>query len=293
VEIHSVFAGFLGRLRERDAVSVEGDPSKWTYQYPVITCASLLRARLGSIDDATNKPALVPSMQKRRGSEKNRTVNIKRCTWADGDPLLVAYHDEEWGVPEFNGRALWESLMLSGFQAGLSWITILRKRKAFREAFRGFDPKVVARFSEKDVTRLLGDPTIIRSRAKITATVIGAQSYLNLAESGRDFSTLVWSMVGNAPIQNPGGTPTRSPQSEEMAKVLKSLGFKFVGPVIVYAWMQSSGMVNDHLQDCFRRNAGSAPKASARVHGASTKKRSRSTDLASLARLPEHKHPRR
>jgi DNA-3-methyladenine glycosylase I len=220
-------------------------------------------------------------------------MNIKRCTWADGDPLLVSYHDEEWGVPEFNGRALWESLMLSGFQAGLSWITILRKRKAFREAFRGFDPKVVARFSEKDVTRLLGDPTIIRSRAKITATIIGAQSYLNLAESGRDFSTLVWSMVGNAPIQNPGGTPTRSPQSEKMAKVLKSLGFKFVGPVIVYAWMQSAGMVNDHLQDCFRRNAGSAPKTSARVHGASTKKRSRSTDLASLARLPEHKHPRR
>ena len=178
-----------------------------------------------------------------------------RCAWVGEDELLTTYHDREWGVPEFDSRALWESLMLSGFQAGLSWITILRRREAFRQAFRGFDPKKVARFTEADVARLLGNSAIIRSKAKIAATIAGARSYLAMAEASEDFSDFAWEFVGNKPIQNTGRMPAQSPLSEKMSKALKERGFKFVGPVIVYAWMQSSGMVNDHLPDCFRRKA--------------------------------------
>jgi DNA-3-methyladenine glycosylase I len=178
-----------------------------------------------------------------------------RCTWVGQDKLLTAYHDREWGVPEFGGRALWESLMLSGFQAGLSWTTILRKRDAFRKAFRGFDPAKVARFTEADVSRLLHDSTIVRSKAKISATIAGAQSYVAMANAGEDFSHFAWEFVGNKPIQNTGRMPAQSPLSEKISKALKKRGFKFVGPVIVYAWMQSSGMINDHLRDCFRRSA--------------------------------------
>jgi len=177
----------------------------------------------------------------------------RRCTWAEGDPLLTAYHDEEWGVPEFDGRKLWEKLMLDGFQAGLSWITILRKRDAFRRAFAEFRPERVAQFREADVVRLLGDAGIVRSRAKIESTIGGARAYLAMQEGGSDFSTFVWNLAGGSPIQNTGPVPTKTPLSEEMSLRLKELGFKFVGPTIVYAWMQATGIVNDHAALCFRR----------------------------------------
>ena len=168
---------------------------------------------------------------------------------------MVAYHDEEWGVPEYDSRALWEKLMLDGFQAGLSWSIILRKRDRFRKAFRNFDPRKVARFDETDVSRLLGDAAIIRSRAKIEATIGGARAYLKMKAGREDFSTLVWNMAGGKPIRNTGRIPSSTPLSEEISKALKKRGFKFVGPVIVYAWMQAVGIVNDHARRCFRRNA--------------------------------------
>ena len=177
-----------------------------------------------------------------------------RCVWAEGDPLMRAYHDEEWGVPEYDSRALWELLMLEGFQAGLAWITVLRKRAAFRAAFEGFDPAKVARFGEADIARLMGDAGIIRARAKIEATIQGARIYLGMQESGTDFAQFAWEMVGGKPVQNTGPVPASTALSETMSKELKRRGFKFVGPVIVYAWMQAAGMVNDHAADCFRRD---------------------------------------
>jgi DNA-3-methyladenine glycosylase I len=164
---------------------------------------------------------------------------------------MCSYHDEEWGIPLHDSRALWELLMLEGFQAGLSWLTILRKRDAFREAFHNFDPEVVAKFGSKDVTRLLGNAGIIRSRAKIDATIGGAQAFLKID----DFSKFVWTLAGNKPIINKTGiVPAKTPLSEEISVALKKQGFKFVGPVITYAWMQASGIVNDHAPDCFRRH---------------------------------------
>jgi len=168
---------------------------------------------------------------------------------------MRSYHDDEWGVPLEDGRRLWEMLMLEGFQAGLSWATILRKREAFRRAFKGFDPAAVARFGSADVARLLGDEGIVRSRAKIEATIAGARVYQGMKSGGEDFSTFVWEAVGGVPIQNTGSIPAKTPLSEELSGELKKRGFKFVGPVIVYAWMQSVGMVNDHAPDCFRRKA--------------------------------------
>jgi DNA-3-methyladenine glycosylase I len=180
---------------------------------------------------------------------------IHRCSWAESDPLLRAYHDEEWGVPEYDSRALWEALMLDGFQAGLSWLTILRKRKAFRTAFRNFDPKAVARMGEADVARLLENEGIVRSRAKIEATISGARIYIAMAEGGEDFSRYIWTMAGGKPIRSRGPVAAKTPLSEEISAGLKKRGFKFVGPVIVYAWMQATGIVNDHSPDCFRRDA--------------------------------------
>src|SRR6202051_2094411 len=139
-----------------------------------------------------------------------KTPMIHRCSWAENDPLMRTYHDEEWGVPEYDSRALWESLMLDGFQAGLSWLTILRKREAFRKAFRKFDPKAVARMGERDVARLLENADIIRSRAKIEATINGARIYLAMADAGEDFSTSIWKMAGNKPIQNHGPIPAKT-----------------------------------------------------------------------------------
>ena len=173
-----------------------------------------------------------------------------RCKWAENDPLLRDYHDAEWG-----SRTLWELLMLEGFQAGLAWIIVLRKRDAFRKAFKGFDPVKVARFKEADIERLLLDPGIIRSRAKIEATIQAARIFLEMQKDGEDFSTFLWNFVGGKPIRNEGPVPAQTPLAVEMSKQLKKRGFKFVGPVIVYAFMQAAGMVNDHSPTCFRRNA--------------------------------------
>jgi DNA-3-methyladenine glycosylase I len=177
----------------------------------------------------------------------------QRCAWAESDPLLRQYHDEEWGVPEFDSRTLWETLMLEGFQAGLAWIIVLRKREAFRKAFKGFDPTKVARLGSKDVEKMLENPGIIRSRAKIEATIGGAKVFLQMQDEGVEFSDWVWEMAGGQPIQNTGPVPASTPLAETFSKELKRRGFKFVGPVIVYAWMQAAGIVNDHAEDCFRR----------------------------------------
>ena len=179
----------------------------------------------------------------------------QRCSWAGTDATMCAYHDEEWGVPLLDSRALWELLMLEGFQAGLSWITVLKKREAFRKAFHGFDPAKVARFREKDIARLMQDPGIIRSRAKIEATINGARAFLEMKNAGVDFATWVWEFAGGKPIQNRAPVPVDSELSRAFSKELKRRGFKFVGPVIVYAWMQAAGIVNDHAPECFRRSA--------------------------------------
>ena len=181
-------------------------------------------------------------------------TQIQRCPWAEKDPLLQAYHDEEWGVPQYDSRALWEMLMLEGFQAGLAWITVLRKRQTLRRAFKNFDPKRVARFNETDIARLLGNPGIIRSRAKIEATIGGARIYLAMQAAGEDFAPFIWNLAGGKQIRNTGDVPAKTPLSEEISQALKKRGFKFVGPVIVYAWMQATGIVNDHAANCFRRS---------------------------------------
>ena len=176
-----------------------------------------------------------------------------RCGWAVKDPLMREYHDQEWGVPLTDSRALWELLMLEGFQAGLAWIVVLRKREGFEAAFAGFDPEMVARFGEADVERLMGEPRIIRARAKIEATIKGAQIYLEMRDAGVDFGRFAWGLVGSKPIQGTGVVPASTDLSEKVSKELKLRGFKFVGPTICYAWMQAAGMVNDHALDCFRR----------------------------------------
>ena len=173
-----------------------------------------------------------------------------------GDALYEAYHDAEWGVPERDARALWEKLVLDGFQAGLSWITILRKREAFRAAFDSFDPERVARYGEADRARLMADPGIVRSNAKIDAAIASARTYLDLRDKGEDFAAFCWSFVDGRPVQNDwtevGQVPAQTPLAVEISKALKARGFKFVGPVIVYAWMQAVGLVNDHLVTCYR-----------------------------------------
>ena len=181
-----------------------------------------------------------------------------RCTWRGmaGDPLYEAYHDQEWGVPERDPVALWEKLVLDGFQAGLAWITILRKREAFRTAFAGFDPEAVARFGEADRARLLADAGIVRSAAKIDAAISGARIFLDMREAGEDFSDFLWSFTDGRPIQTfperLQDVPAETPLSREISAALKARGFRFVGPVIVYAYMQAVGMVNDHLVSCHR-----------------------------------------
>ncbi|WP_439476259.1 DNA-3-methyladenine glycosylase I [Brevundimonas sp.] len=192
--------------------------------------------------------------------------SLPRCAWCGTDPLYVAYHDEEWGVPEYDARALWEKLVLDGFQAGLAWITILRKREGMRDAFDGFDPEKIAAYGEADIERLLGDARIIRSRAKINSAIKGARIWLAMRDSGEDFSAWLWSFVDGAPIQNAwpdsDGRPVATLESEAMAKALKQRGFTFCGPVIVYAFMQAVGMVNDHGVECFRHRQVRAMAAS-------------------------------
>ncbi|WP_269514695.1 DNA-3-methyladenine glycosylase I [Brevundimonas subvibrioides] len=179
-----------------------------------------------------------------------------RCAWCGTDPLYVAYHDTEWGVPEYDARALWEKLVLDGFQAGLSWITILKKREAFRAAFDGFDPDRVAAYGENDRARLMADAGIVRSGAKIDATIRGARVFVEMRDRGEDFADWLWSFVDGRPVQTTpstmAGVPTQTDQSVAMSKALKARGFKFCGPVIVYAFMQATGMVNDHVAGCFR-----------------------------------------
>lgn len=167
---------------------------------------------------------------------------------------MRAYHDEEWGVPQHDSRMLWEMLMLEGFQAGLAWITVLRKREAFRRGFAGFDPAKVARFGAKDVARLMNDAGIIRARAKIDATIVGAQIYCEMAERDERFDDFCWSFTDGKVLQGDGRTAiATSPLSEQISKDMKRRGFKFVGPTIVYAWMQAVGIIDDHSLQCFRR----------------------------------------
>lgn len=179
-----------------------------------------------------------------------------RCSWAERDPLERIYHDTEWGRPVRDGRMLWETLMLEGFQAGLSWTVILRKREAFRAAFAGFEPARVATFTEADILRLLGDPGIVRSRAKIEATIAGARIYLAMQAAGEDFSAFCWSFTEGQTVRGNGSSVT--PLSERASKELKRRGFKFVGPTIVHAWMQAVGMVDDHQPGCFLHGGASA-----------------------------------
>src|SRR5947199_4348153 len=191
---------------------------------------------------------------------------LKRCAWPGLDPLYVAYHDTEWGVPEHDDRALYEKLMLDGFQAGLSWITILRKRENFRRAFDGFEPAKIARYSPKKIERLMQDAGIVRNRMKIEGAVASARAWLHVMEKGPGFSELLWDFVGGEPkvnrFRSVKQVPAATPVSKAMSKELSARGFKFVGPTIVYAFMQATGMVNDHLVACFCHEAcGGAQRA--------------------------------
>lgn len=177
-----------------------------------------------------------------------------RCGWANNSELMQKYHDEEWGRPQHDSRMLWEMLVLEGYQAGLSWITVLRKREAFRKAFANFDPVLVANFNENDIKRLMSDVGIIRARAKIEATITGAKIYCEMIERGESFDDFCWSFTDGKVVEGNGSTvPVMTPLSEEISKDLKRRGFKFVGPTITYAWMQAVGIVNDHSSNCFCR----------------------------------------
>jgi DNA-3-methyladenine glycosylase I len=184
---------------------------------------------------------------------------LKRCQWPKQDPLYVAYHDEEWGVPEFDDRALYEKLVLDGFQAGLSWITILRKRDNFRRAFNDFDPEKIARYPKRKIESLMNDAGIVRNRSKIEGTVSSARAWLKIMENGPGFSHLLWDYLDGKPKQNRFRSirevPAETELSRKMSKDLAARGFKFVGPTIVYAFMQAVGMVNDHLITCHRHAA--------------------------------------
>ena len=184
----------------------------------------------------------------------------QRCAWVNSpDPIYAEYHDTEWGVPEYDSRAMWEKLMLDGFQAGLAWITILRKRDTMRLAFDGFDPDRIAAYTDTDRERLLADPGIIRSKSKIEAAIGNAKAYIVMRENGEDFADYLWAFVGGEPVQNSyaslSDVPTKTALSEQISKDLKKRGFKFVGPTIVYAFMEAVGMVNDHETGCPRHAA--------------------------------------
>jgi DNA-3-methyladenine glycosylase I len=181
---------------------------------------------------------------------------VRRCPWCGADPLYVAYHDREWGVPERDDRALYEKLVLDGFQAGLSWITILRKRDNFRRAFDGFKPEKIARYDARKRAALMKDAGIIRNRQKIEGAVMSARAWLDMQEKGPGFSDYLWDFVDGAPLVFRRRTikdiPAETPLSQKISKDLKARGFKFCGPTIVYAFMQAVGMVNDHLVTCHR-----------------------------------------
>jgi DNA-3-methyladenine glycosylase I len=197
-------------------------------------------------------------MKKRIVTAIRHSDGLYRCAWPHHDPLYVAYHDEEWGVPERDDRVLFEKLVLDGFQAGLSWITILRKRDNFRRAFAGFEPEKIARFTPKKVERLMLDAGIVRNRSKIEGAVASARAWLKIMESGPGFSKLLWDHVGGQPQQNrfrsAREVPAETDISRAMSKDLAARGFKYCGPTIVYAFMQAVGMVNDHLVTCHRHS---------------------------------------
>ncbi len=202
----------------------------------------------------------MPSSREQPASWGDRVLNhpdgLARCPWAGYDPLYVAYHDEEWGRPERDSRALFEKLVLDGFQAGLSWITILRKREAFRKAFDGFDPARIALFTDRRVHELMQNDGIVRNRAKIEGAVQSARAWLEI-QSAQGFSNYIWDFVDGQPVMNHprriSDIPTESPISARLSRDLKARGFKFCGPTIVYAFMQAVGMVDDHLADCHVR----------------------------------------
>jgi DNA-3-methyladenine glycosylase I len=191
----------------------------------------------------------------------------RRCGWPGSDPLYVAYHDDEWGVPERDARALYEKLMLDGFQAGLSWITILRKRENFRRAFDDFDPQIIANYDRRKLARLMDDAGIVRNRAKIEGAVASARAYLEIAGEPGGFAEFVWRHTRGRTLQNRwrtmGDVPAETAESRALSKALKAHGFAFVGPTIVYAFMQAVGMVNDHLVDCFRHRELARPGGAA------------------------------
>jgi DNA-3-methyladenine glycosylase I len=192
-------------------------------------------------------------------SSEHLADGLPRCAWPGNDLLYVAYHDREWGVPEYDDRALFEKLILDGFQAGLSWITILRKRENFRKAFDNFAPEKIARYTPKKIERLMGDAGIVRNRAKIEGAVGSARAWLKIMEQGPGFSHLLWDRLDGKPRQNNfkrrRQIPAETPLSKDISKELIGRGFKFVGPTIVYAFMQAVGMVNDHLVSCHRHAA--------------------------------------
>ncbi|MBI2390700.1 MAG: DNA-3-methyladenine glycosylase I [Deltaproteobacteria bacterium] len=188
-----------------------------------------------------------------------------RCPWAGEDPLNIRYHDTEWGVPVHDDRRLFELLVLEGAQAGLSWLTVLRKREAYRAAYRGFDPELVARFGARDRRRLLGDEGIVRNRAKIESSIKNANALLELAAEEGSFSKWLWSFVDGKPVKNQfrkqSDVPAQSPLAVAISKELKRRGFSFVGPTIVYAFLEAVGVVDDHLQSCFKRAGAGRPRA--------------------------------
>ena len=184
---------------------------------------------------------------------------LARCPWPKLDPLYIRYHDEEWGVPEYDDRALYEKLILDGFQAGLSWITILRKRENFRQAFDGFEPTLIARYTPRKVEKLMQNAGIVRNRMKIEGAILSARAYLDVMEQGEGFARLLWSFVDGRPKVNHfrsiSQVPAETAVSRRISKELGSRGFKFCGPTIIYAFMQAVGMVNDHIVSCHRHAA--------------------------------------
>jgi len=207
---------------------------------------------------------------------------ITRCWWCGDDPLYVDYHDREWGTPLRDERALFELLCLEGFQAGLSWITILRKRVAFREAFEGFEPEVIARYTERDVERLLADPAIVRHRGKITATIANAQAVGDMRDAGTSLKQIVWShapVARSSPLADRSQVPAETPESKELARVLRRWGMRYVGATTTYAFMQSAGVVDDHVAGCHRAGTAegklrSAPRPAAAIPAPARRQRS-------------------
>ncbi len=199
---------------------------------------------------------------------------VRRCAWCGTDPLYVGYHDEEWGVPVHDDLKHFEFLILEGAQAGLSWITILRKRESYREAFAGFDPERVARFGRREVARLLGNPGIVRNRLKVEGAVRNARAFLALRDEVGSFDSWAWGFVGGSPLQahrrGPGDVPATTSGSDALSRDLRRRGFTFVGSTITYAYMQAVGLVNDHLASCFRRRE-LAPTPTRSSRGASTR----------------------